>query len=107
MEEERRRTKRVYRGEAEWREILKQQERSGQNVRSFCRANGISASLFYKASCRYKAEPKSGQGSGLGFEELFTHIASEERNGESETRSAAFTYRVELDLGNGVCLRIR
>ena len=82
MEEENRRAKRIYRGEAEWREILQQQERSGQAVASFCRANGISASLFYKASCRIKSEPKSVQGTGLGFEELLTHIVSEEGNGE-------------------------
>ena len=85
---EEKRLVRVQRSEREWREIVERQARSGMGVRPFCDGEGISAGCFYHWRARI-SRARSGR-----FVEVTPELMNRSR------------IRAELDLGQGVVVRI-
>ncbi len=78
----------VVRSADEWSGIMADFERSGLSQREFCESRGLSSKTFSNWRCRLR--PGCGKGS---FVELAPPVSS--------------GWDVELDLGDGVVLRVR
>ena len=87
---------RVYRSETEWRAILADHQESGSSQTEYCRRHGIALQSFSKAMSRYATR-----------EELPESFVEVLRGAGGEARGALSCYRVELDLGSSIVLRIR
>ncbi len=87
---------RVYRSEAEWRTILSDYSASGVKMSEYCSRHGIAIQSMSKALQRYS----TGAPAHKSFVEVLP-IA------EREASASWSGYRVELDLGNSLVLRIR
>ena len=84
-------TVRVIRGKEDWREIVNRHRESGLSGGAFCDREGLTRSLFYKWQRHFRGE---GKEKAARFVELSK--APRESN-----------WRVELDLGSGIILRLR
>ena len=78
------------RSAAEWRSILARHEASGETIRGFCAAEGVSRTAF----CRWRQRLSEENGAATGG--LFVELGE-----------APATWDVELELGGGVVLRVR
>jgi len=83
--------RRIRRSEAEWQRLINEQTDSGQTQAAFCAANGISVGSFQNWKRRLAAEVSSEPWLELGA--LAEHCPS--------------GWDIELDLGDGLCLRLR
>ena len=83
--------RRIRRGEAEWQRLINEQTDSGQTQAAFCAANGISVASFrnWKRRLAVKVSPEP-------WLELGTLA-----------QQSTSAWDIELDLGDGVCLRLR
>ena len=82
----------VKRSAAEWREIFRDWEASGEGVGAYCAARGISPKTFSKWRGRFRGESAEHAPAFVAVQ------APEPRSGGWE---------VELDLGGGVAFRLR
>jgi len=85
-----------FRSESEWRKIIQDYTQSGLTQEAFCQQAGIPKSSFYKWHRRLKTA--SSARDTAGFIDIRT-LASVKKDKP--------TWDIELDLGNGVCLRLR
>ena len=84
-------TRRIRRGRDEWQRLIDEQAASGLTQSAFCQANALSLASFQNWKRRLVAEAP-----GESWVELGTL-----------NRSAGTGWDVELDLGEGLCLRLR
>lgn len=87
---------RVYRSDAEWREIISDFSASGLTVSDYSSQHGIRSESLSKAMRRYSDDKPT--------RESFMEVGSV---GEPDGQVATSVYRVELDLGGSMVLRIR
>jgi len=89
---------RVRRSAGDWREILERQQASGLSQAAFCQREGIALSTFarwkqrFDADARTDSEPVAGES---GWVEL------------PAVGLSTSAWMIELDLGGGVCLRLK
>lgn len=92
---------------AQWRERLERFSRSGLTRRAFCAQEGIGESTLGAWQRRLR-RMASAAAEGEQTPALFTEISLSGVPGEPPSASPqAPGWDVELDLGEGVCLRIR
>ncbi len=92
---------------AKWQERIERYARSGLTRRAFCAQEGIGESTLGAWQRRLRsaaaAMPEAGQTPGL-----FTEVSLSESPGQPHPAEAqAPCWEVELDLGDGLCLRMR
>ena len=85
----------------QWHELVEAQAASGQSQAALCAAHGLSKSSFGLWKRRVRASSSTG-GAPLPVAPLFTPLS-----GAANATQAAADWDVELDLGDGVCLRVR
>jgi hypothetical protein len=86
------RSNRTRRTKAQWTEILRQFESSGEDSRGFCRREGLALSSFQRWRSRL------GSVAGTDFVELVP---------ASSPSDAALTWSLDVSLPGGVCLRFQ
>lgn len=91
-------SKRVRRSADDWREILDQQRASGLSQVAFCRREEIALSTFARWKQRLGAQPDTGSKPVAG-EAGWIELPSIGQSGSG--------WLIELDLGGGVCLRLK
>jgi len=84
-------TKRIRRTPQQWQQIIDQQSRSGNAARQFCADNDLNYSLFCKWRRKLDRTPEAA------FVDVSSLVAP----------TAVPAWDVELDLGNGIALRLR
>ncbi len=94
------------RSAAEWRQLIEAQAASGLSRRAFCERHGLAVSTFgyWKRKLR-QAGPAleaegQGQASAPGWLEVTGLL-------EAAASPATGRWQIELDLGHGLCLRLR
>ena len=87
-ENSKRRTRRT---PAQWQELLEEQSRSGLRQAAFCASRGISLGSFQNAKRRLGAETAVDSWLEVG----------------ALTERRASGWDIELELGDGLCLRLR
>lgn len=91
-------SKRVRRSADDWRAILEQQRASGLSQVAFCRREEIALSTFARWKQRLAAQAETGSepvGGEPGWIEL------------PPIGQSSSGWLIELDLGGGVCLRLK
>ena len=83
--------RRIRRSQTEWQRLIDEQSGSGQTQAAFCAANGISVASLQNWKRRLASEASPEPWLELG----------------TLTERGASAWDVELDLGDGVCLRLR
>lgn len=83
--------RRVRRGRAEWQRLIEEQAVSGQTQAAFCAARGIGVGSFQNWKRRLAGS--AVQDSWVDLGPLGERLSS--------------GWEIELDLGEGVCLRLR
>ena len=83
------------RSRAQWQQLIDKFSKSQLTVTDFCRANAISQASFYK----WRSELSASESSAISPWIDVTAV--------SALRSADVAWEMELDLGNGCCLRWR
>lgn len=91
-------SKRVRRSADDWRAILEQQRASGLSQVAFCRREEIALSTFARWKQRLAAQPETGSEAVAG-EPGWIELPP---IGQSDSG-----WLIELDLGGGVCLRLK
>ena len=81
----------------EWQELVSQFERSGQSRKAFCSSQGLSLSTFDLWRRKLQGTPARREESG---ESMFVEVAQVEP-------ARSLSWDVELELGDGVVLRVR
>jgi len=91
-------SKRIRRSTDDWREIFGQQRSSGLNQAAFCQREGIALSTFarWKQRLADRVEPEQEAGGRAGGDWI-------DLSGLAGGRSG---WTIELDLGDGICLRL-
>lgn len=85
---------RQYRSLSEWQALLAAFEASNQTVSAFCAQQDISAASFYRWRSRLSAEGDSPVPSFIDISPSTVSLPP-----------SPTTWRIELDMGNGVTLR--
>ncbi|MDT8442538.1 MAG: hypothetical protein RQ723_12900 [Desulfuromonadales bacterium] len=81
---------------AQWRALIAEQDRCGQSQRAFCAHNGLALSTFSLWKRRLSgAEASEGREDPSSWIDL------------GDLGSSPSGWDIELDLGGGVCLRLR
>ena len=94
------RPRRIRRSKDEWREVFTRFEQSGQTIEQFCAQQGLALSTFSRWRQRLRSDCREDtQGSP---EAVFVELS----RGEAP-RAAVSPWDVELELGNGMFLRVR
>ena len=83
----------VRRSPGEWQQLIDEQARSGQSQRAFCAARALSAKSFQHWKRQLAATAAAPSSPWLDLGQL--------------RESVATGWEVELELGEGVCLRLR
>ena len=98
---------RRYRNHREWRGLVAEYEAGHERPREFCRRHGLSHSAFYRWCKEFRDELCAGDtttgddsvGPLIELPGLAVHSAAPPPSGSD--------WRVELDLGGGLVLRLR
>ena len=91
---------RVRRSEDEWREVFVSYEQSGQTIEQFCAGQGLALSTFNRWRQRLRSHCRQEiQGTP---EAIFVELS-----GDDAPRAVVSPWDVELQLGNGMFLRLR
>ena len=91
--------RRIRRGADEWREILARFEQSGQTREQFCTSQNLGLSTFSRWRQRLREKASTPE---VGADDaVFVELAQEVPAPSSQP------WDVELQLGAGVCLRLR
>lgn len=83
----------------QWQQLIEAQAASGQTQVAFCAEHGLSKSSFQLWKRRGRATSPIGN---TPMPALFTPLT-----GATEPSRTATDWDVELDLGSGMCLRLR
>jgi len=83
------------RNKEQWQELIEEQQSSGLSQKDFCQQKGLSKGTFVNWKRKLKGEKREGISSTPPWIELPPTIPA--------TNSR---WHIELDLGNGVCLRL-
>ena len=93
---------------AQWRELLERYARSGLTRRAFCAQEGIGESTLgaWQRRLRNAASPTP---EATQEPALFTEVSLQPGapDGHDPATPAVPCWDVELDLGDGICLRVR
>ena len=92
--------RRVRLGRDRWQQLLAEQAKSGLSQRAFCEREGLRVATFanWKRRLSSGAESVGNLGKGeVSWLELTPAVS----------RAPADNWDIELDLGNGMCLRLR
>ena len=81
------------RSETDWQELIKRQRESGLTIGGFCDREGLTRSMFYKWQRQFRGVK--------GTKKMKPRFI------ELEERSRSSGWRMELDLGSGIVLRVR
>jgi len=92
-------SKRVHRSANDWRGIFKRQQSSGLGQAAFCQREGIALSTFSRWKQQLSSEP--------GQDRSDSDSADADWIDLSPLAHAGSGWVIELDLGDGVCLRLR
>ncbi|HFQ4951502.1 TPA: hypothetical protein ACGUO9_004591 [Vibrio vulnificus] len=89
---------RIYRNREQWSQIIEQFNTSDMSVASFCRIHQINPASFYqrRKQLSEQARPSESQ-------PMFVEITQPDEPGYSEPAN----WDIELELGQGVILRMR
>lgn len=93
--------RRQKRSPEQWQQLLEAQAASGLSQAAFCSEHGLSKSSFQLWKRRMRASSSTGIGPAP-VPALFTPLS-----GAANASQAATGWDVALDLGDGVCLRLR
>jgi transposase-like protein len=91
-------TKRPYRTEAQWRQLIEDYEASDVSIDNFCAQNNLNCKSFYQWRKRLQ-QTQHSPGTVPDFIEL-THVAKPSATQQSH-------WDLELEFGSGTFLRIR
>ncbi len=91
--------RRQRRSREQWREIIQTYEDSGQSAHSYCDKQGLTLGVFYKWHRIFKSGMKK---EFSPFIELPLNFPTTPASGPAEK-----DWRVELELGEGIVLRLR
>ncbi len=83
--------RRIRRGREGWRRLITEQADSGLTQAAFCQKNAISVASFHNWKRRLAAETPAEPWFELG----------------TLSGSSASSWEIELELGEGICLRLR
>lgn len=86
----------------QWQTLITEQQCSGVSQRAFCEAHGLTIGSFKNWKRRLGMSSAEGVG---GFEAMFAPLAEVALSGAVDETDSGWD--VELDLGGGVCLRLR
>jgi len=90
---------RIRRSKDEWRKLFARFEQSGQSIEQFCAQQGLALSTFSRWRQRLRSNCRDSQGSA---EAVFVELS------RGDVPSAVVSpWDVELQLGNGMFLRLR
>jgi hypothetical protein len=92
--------RRIRRSRSEWQQLINEQAGSGLGVAAFCAARGISGASFrnWKRRLAAQSDPEAGrQPESEPWLELGTLAG----------RAGSSGWDIELELGDGLCLRLR
>lgn len=93
---------RVVHNKAGWRELVKQYETGSLTQKSFCQQHRISVSSLHKWRNRFKQNEDADH-----FIDISKAIIPTQHTSESNTDQNSSTGQVELELGQGMVLRVR
>ena len=96
---------RARRTTAQWRKLIDRCDRSGQTRGKFCAANGLALSTF--DLWRRKLGETQAPADEVHPESLFVELTNVTEPAGSGTAAGAGAWKVELELGAGVVLRLR
>ena len=85
------------RNEKEWRSLLGEQQESGLSQRLFCQQRGLTLSTFRNWKQRLSSNVPVSPSESADWIELPL----------GPVQSTNVSWDIELDLGNGLCLRLR
>jgi len=85
----------------QWQTFIDQQAASGQTMVAFCAEHGLARSTFQRWKRRLRATPQPSA------QPLFTPLLDMGATAPSAPTPVDQAWDIELDLGDGVCLRIR
>ncbi len=88
------------RSKKQWQQLIESQQASGQSQKSFCQQEKLSVTTF----SYWKKKLRQGQEATDPSLEIPTPDAWVELPAELPVGNA---WHIELDLGNGVCLRLK
>lgn len=88
--------RRIRRSPSEWQQLIDEQAGSGLSQSAFCTARGISVASFRNWKRRLAAESQAQPESGPWLE-----------LGTLGGRAESGGWEIELELGDGLCLRLR
>jgi len=86
----------------QWRRLVDEQQQSGLSQRAFCETHGLTVSTFNNWKRRLTMTPPEG---GSEVDVVFTPLPEVALCGSVDETDRGWD--VELDLGGGVCLRLR
>lgn len=89
------RTRKTMRSESEWRQIIQNYKESQLTQDEFCQQTGIPKSSFYNWHRRLKSATDDPTPNFVSLSNL------------NLSDSNGLSWDIELDLGQGVCLRLR
>ena len=92
---------RVVHDEASWRQLIAQYETGSLTQKSFCQQHRISVSSFHKWRNRFKHEDEGN------FIDISNAIVPTHHTPESAVEQENSVWQVELELGQGMVLRVR
>ena len=92
---------RVVHDEASWRQLIAQYETGSLTQKSFCQQHRISVSSFHKWRHRFKHEDADH------FIDISKAIVPTHHTSESAVEQESSVWQVELELGQGMVLRVR
>lgn len=90
----------------EWRGLIEAQRQSGQTIDAFCAMHGIGKSTLGKWKRRLAGSPAVSAPT-RSVAPLFAPLSATPVAAPPAVRPRAGRWTVELDLGDGVCLRLR
>ncbi|MCP4233756.1 MAG: hypothetical protein GY770_09255 [Aestuariibacter sp.] len=93
---------RIVHSEASWRQLIAQYETGSLTQKSFCQQHRISVSSFHKWRNRFKHNEDVDH-----FIDISKAIIPTRRTSESTVEQESSVWQVELDLGQGMVLRVR
>ncbi|MCG5531718.1 transposase [Halorhodospira halochloris] len=104
--------------EGEWQALLEKQEASDLTIKDFCAQHGVSRSAFFSWRRKLRRNKQSddcaasseSSPQSTSNQNLFAQIEIPEQLTQTQTEKPACqsnNWDIELELGDGVCLRIR
>lgn len=100
------RARRRRRSLEQWRRLIEEHAASDQTVTAFCAAHDLGKSTFQRWRNRLTSDTKPAVASEPPTQGLFTPLLAEQTASPADA-IAEHGWDIELDLGGGICLRLR